>query len=67
MTRDEFITICERDGWDAAISAVEAINDYVATLCRIYRNASIGHADPDDGLCYVIREFCIDRLKEYLQ
>ena len=77
MTKTEFINKLETEGWDSAVGGLlfQAVCDgdkNIETLCEIYQKAY--HTDdyqktndPDNGLCYKIREFAIDRIIENLE
>lgn len=77
MTKTEFINKLETDGWDFAVGGLsfDAIlngNKNIEALCKVYQTAyrtddyQKTH-DPDNGLCYKVREFAIDRIIEILE
>lgn len=76
MTKAEFINNLE-DGWDSVIDdlSFEAMcdgNKNIEALCEVYQSAYLTDDyqktnDPDNGLCYKIREFAIDRIIEILE
>ena len=73
MTRSEFIDIASEEGWDRAVDQcnLETNDRNLKILCRIYCNAYLTDdyqktLDPDVGLCYDIREFVMDKIKEKL-
>lgn len=76
MAKTEFINKLE-DGWDSAIDdlffdAVCNEDKNIEALCKVYYNAYHTDdyqktGDPDDGLCYKIRRFAIDRIIEILE
>ena len=76
MTQAEFINNLE-NGWDSAIDdlSFEAMCDEdknIETLCEVYKAAYRTNDyqktnDPDNGLCYKIREFAVDRIIEILE
>lgn len=73
MTRSEFIDIASEEGWDRAVEQcnIETDDRNLKILCRIYYNAYLTDdyqktLDPDAGLCYDIREFVMDKIKEKL-
>ena len=77
MTQAEFMRRLETDGWDSAVGGLlfQSVCDgdkNIEALCEIYQQAY--HTDdyqktndPDNGLCYKIREFAIDRIIENLE
>lgn len=77
MTKTEFIYRLETEGWDFAVGdlsfqAVCDENKNIEALCEVYRNAYRTDDyrktnDPDNGLCYKIRGFAIDRIIEILE
>ena len=73
MTRSEFIDIASEEGWDRAIAQcnIETNDRNLKVLCSIYYKAYLTDdyketSDPDVGLCYDIREFVMDKIKEKL-
>lgn len=76
MTKTEFINNLE-NGWDSAIDdlSFEAMCDddkNIEALCEVYKIAYRTNdyqktGDPDNGLCYKIREFAVDRIIEILE
>lgn len=76
MTKTEFINNLT-NGWDSAIDdlSFEAMCDEdknIEALCEVYKTAYRTDDyqktnDPDNGLCYKIREFAIDRIIEILE
>lgn len=76
MTKTEFIDKLE-NSWDSAIGDLSfeaACNGdrNIEALCEVYYNAY--HTDdyqktggPDDGLCYEVRRFAIDKIIEILE
>lgn len=73
MTRSEFIDIASEEGWDRAVEQcnIETDDRNLKVLCSIYYKAYLTNAyqetsDPDVGLCYDIREFVMDKIKENL-
>lgn len=73
MTRSEFIDIASEEGWDRAVAQcnIETDDRNLKVLCSIYYKAYLTDdyketSDPDVGLCYDIREFVIDKIKEKL-
>ena len=73
MTRSEFIDIASEEGWDRAIDQcnIETDDRNLKVLCSIYYKAYLTDdyketSDPDVGLCYDIREFVMDKIKEKL-
>lgn len=74
MTRSEFIDIASEEGWDRAIEqcSIETNDRNLKALWSIYYTAYstadyLETADPDIGLCYEIREFAMNKIKEYLK
>lgn len=71
MTKTEFINNLE-NGWDSAIDdlSFKAMCDgdkNIEALCEVYKTAYRTNdyqktGDPDNGLCYTIRKFAIDRI-----
>lgn len=73
MTRSEFIDIASEEGWDRAVGQcnIETDDRNLKVLCSIYYKAYLTDdyketSDPDVGLCYDIREFVMDKIKENL-
>ena len=73
MTRSEFIDIASEEGWDRAVAQcnIETNDRNLKVLCSIYYKAYLTGdyketSDPDVGLCYDIREFVMDKIKEKL-
>ena len=73
MTRSEFIDIASEEGWDRAVAQcnIETDDRNLKVLCSIYYKAYLTDdyketSDPDIGLCYDIREFVMDKIKEKL-
>ena len=73
MTRSEFIDIASEEGWDRAVAQcnIETNDRNLKVLCSIYYKAYLTDdyketSDPDIGLCYEIREFVMDKIKEKL-
>ena len=73
MTRSEFIDIASEEGWDRAVAQcnIETDDRNLKVLCSIYYKAYLTDdyketSDPDVGLCYDIREFVMDKIKEKL-
>lgn len=76
MTKTEFINNLE-DGWDSAIDdlSFEAMcdeNKNIEALCEVYKTAYRTNdyqktSDPDNGLCYKIRKFAINKIIETLE
>ena len=73
MTRSEFIDIASEEGWDRAVAQcnIETNDRNLKVLCSIYYKAYLTDdykktSDPDIGLCYDIREFVMDKIKENL-
>ena len=73
MTRSEFIDIASEEGWDRAVEQcnIETDDRNSKVLCSIYYKAYLTDdyketSDPDVGLCYDIREFVMDKIKEKL-
>ena len=73
MTRSEFIDIASEEGWDRAVAQcnIETNDRNLKVLCSIYYKAYLTDdyketSDPDIGLCYDIREFIMDKIKEKL-
>ena len=73
MTRSEFIDIASEEGWDRAVAQcnIETNDRNLKVLCSIYYKAYLTDdyketSDADVGLCYDIREFVMDKIKENL-
>ena len=73
MTRSEFIYIASEEGWDRGVAQcnIETNDRNLKVLCSIYYKAYLTDdyketSDPDVGLCYDIREFVMDKIKENL-
>lgn len=77
MTQAEFMRKLETEGWDFAVGGLlfQAVCDgdkNIEALCEVYQSAyrtddyQKTH-DPDNGLCYKIREFAVDRIIENLE
>lgn len=73
MTGQAFIELSEESGWDSAIEELERVNHTpdVKLLCAIYWSAYQStdfqeSLDPDNGLCFTIRQFVMERLCEML-
>ena len=77
MNKAEFMRRLETDGWDFAVGGLlfQAVCDgdkNIEALCEVYQSAYRTDDyqktnDPDNGLCYKIREFAIDRIIENLE
>ena len=77
MTQAEFMRRLETEGWDSTIDDLSFMamcdgDKNIEALCEIYQKAyrtddyQKTH-DPDNGLCYKIREFAVDRIIEILE
>ena len=73
MTKSNFIDIASEEGWDRAVAQcnIETYDRNLKVLCSIYYKAYLTDdyqetSDPDVGLCYDIREFVMDKIKEKL-
>lgn len=73
MTKSNFIDIASEEGWDRAVDQcnIETNDRNLKVLCSIYYKAYLTDdyqetADPDVGLCYDIREFAMNKIKENL-
>ena len=73
MTKSNFIDIASEEGWDRAVAQcnIETNDRNLKALCSIYYKAYLTDdyketSDPDVGLCYDIREFVMDKIKEKL-
>ena len=72
MTQAEFMRRLETDGWDSTIDDLSFMamcdgDKNIETLCEVYKSAYRTDDyqktnDPDNGLCYKIREFAVDRI-----
>lgn len=72
MTQAEFMRRLETDGWDSTIDDLSFMamcdgNKNIGALCEVYKTAYRTNDyqktnDPDNGLCYKIREFAVDRI-----
>ena len=67
MTQAEFMRRLETEGWDSAVGSLSFMAICNGDKCEIYQQAY--HTDdyqkthdPDNGLCYKIREFAVDRI-----
>ena len=77
MTKTEFINKLETEGWDSAVDdlffmAMCDDDKNIETLCEVYKTAYRTDdyqktGDPDNGLCYTIREFAIDKIIKTLE
>ena len=77
MTQAEFMRRLETEGWDSAVGSLSfmAMRDgdkNIEALCEVYQSAYRTDDyqktnDPDNGLCYKIREFAVDRIIENLE
>ena len=77
MTKTEFINKLETDGWDSTVGSLSFMamcdgNKNIEALCEVYKTAYRTNdyqktGDPDNGLCYKIREFAVDRIIEILE
>lgn len=72
MTQAEFMRRLGTEGWDSTVDDLSFMamcdcNKNIETLCEIYKSAyrtddyQKTH-DPDNGLCYKIREFAVGRI-----
>lgn len=72
MTQAEFMRRLETDGWDSAVGSLFFVamcdgDKNIEALCEIYQQAyrtddyQKTH-NPDNGLCYKIREFAVGRI-----
>ena len=77
MTKAEFMRILETEGWDSSVGSLSFMamcdgDKNIEALCEVYQNAyrtddyQKTH-DPDNGLCYKIREFAINTILEILE
>lgn len=72
MTRAEFMRRLETEGWDSTIDDLSFMamcdgDKNIEALCEVYKTAYRTNDyqktnDPDNGLCYKIREFAVDRI-----
>ena len=72
MTQAEFMRRLETDGWESAVGSLSVMtmcdgDKNIEALCEIYQQAYLTDDyqktnDPDNGLCYKIREFAVDRI-----
>ena len=77
MTQAEFMRRLETDGWDSTIDDLSFMamcdgDKNIEALCEVYQNAYRANDyqktnDPDNGLCYKIREFAINTILEILE
>ena len=77
MTQAEFMRRLETDGWDSTIDDLSFMamcdgDKNIEALCEVYQNAYRTNDyqktnDPDNGLCYKIREFAINTILEILE
>ena len=77
MTQAEFMRRLETDGWDSAVGSLSFMamcddDKNIETLCEVYKTAYRTDdyqktGDPDNGLCYTIREFAIDKIIKTLE
>lgn len=77
MIKTEFINKLETEGWDSAVGSLSFMamcdgDKNIEALCEIYQKAYRTDDyqktnDPDNGLCYKIREFAVDRIIENLE
>lgn len=68
----DFIEILETLGWDRAIYSLATDDPDIALLCEIYKMAYRTSdyqctVDPDGGLCWKIRNFCIEQIIDLLE
>lgn len=59
-------------GWDRVIDSLTTDDTDIALLCEIYKMAYRASdyqrtADPDGGLCWKIRSFCIEQITDLLE
>lgn len=74
-TYDEFKEVISEAGWDEAIKLIDdnpANSDNLLSLATVYWNGYQTEdyrktLDPDNGLCYKIREFAVNRIIENLE
>ena len=77
--KHNFIKFCDTIGWDAAIDYLSCVTtelpeeqkDDVYLLCEMYYNSYNTkeyriNGDPDSDLCYKIRVFCMETLRDIL-
>ena len=72
MTQAEFMRRLETEGWDSTIDDLSFMamcdgDKNIEALCEIYQQAYRTDDyqktnDPDNGLCYKIREFAVDKI-----
>lgn len=77
MTKTEFINKLETEGWDSAVGSLSFMamcdgDKNIEALYEVYQSAYRTDDyqktnDPDNGLCYKIREFAVDRIIENLE
>ena len=77
MTQAEFMRRLETEGWDSTIDDLSFMamcdgDKNIEALCEIYQQAYRTDDyqktnDPDNGLCYKIREFAINTILENLE
>ena len=77
MTKTEFMSISETEGWDYAVDgllfqSIQNGDKNIEALCKIYHDAYCTDDyqktnDPDYGLCYKIRKFAVDNIIEKLE
>ena len=77
MTKTEFMSISETEGWDYAVDgllfqSIQNGDKNIEALCKIYHDAYCTDDyqktnDPDYGLCYKIRKFAVDNIIENLE
>lgn len=72
---DEFIKVNTEQGWDKAIELIDnnpENSDNLLALATVYWNGYLTEDyratfDPDNGLCYNIREFAIQQIVKILK
>ena len=77
MTKTEFMSISETEGWDYAVDgllfqSIQNGDKNIEALRKIYHDAYCTDYyqktnDPDYGLCYKIRKFAVDNIIENLE
>ena len=77
MTKTEFMSILETEGWDYAVDgllfqSIQNGDKNIEALCEVYQSAYRTDDyqktnDPDNGLCYKIRKFVVDNIIENLE
>lgn len=77
MTQAKFINKLETEGWDSAVDDLSFMamcdgDKNIEALCEVYKSAYHTNDyqktnDPDNGLCYKIREFAINTILEILE